>query len=152
MLGASLMDPDGVEYGGEMAGLGLLEMETVFARQKTRVQKTGNLPEVSGVFSGLSRLPFEGYEIHMGRSTLSGDLVQQGNVYGTYLHGFFDREEIARALASALFRAKGLDESQVAAFDIKSFKETQYDMLAGALRKSLDMKQIYRILEEGIGG
>lgn len=151
MLGASLQDPDSVEYGGEMAGLGLLEMDTEFAQQKTRVQKSGKLPSVAGVFSALSGQPFEGYEIHMGRSTLTGDLVQQGNVYGTYLHGFFDREEIARAVAGALFRAKGLDESSVAAFDIKSFKEQQYDLLADNLRHALDMKQIYRILQEGIG-
>lgn len=36
--------------------------------------------------------------------------------------------------------------------DFASFKETQYDILAAELRKHLDMKKIYQILEEGIGG
>ena len=31
-------------------------------------------------------------------------------------------------------------------------KETQYDILAAELRKHLDMKKIYEILEEGTGG
>ena len=34
--------------------------------------------------------------------------------------------------------------------DFKEFKETQYDILAQELRKHLDMKAIYRILEEGV--
>ena len=31
-----------------------------------------------------------------------------------------------------------------------SFKEQQYDLLAKGVRESLDMEQIYRILQEGI--
>ena len=31
-----------------------------------------------------------------------------------------------------------------------AFKETQYNILASELRKHLDMKRIYEILEEGI--
>ena len=33
--------------------------------------------------------------------------------------------------------------------DFQAFKETQYDILAAELRKHLDMKKIYEILEEG---
>mgnify|MGYP002282077102 CR=1 FL=1 len=38
MLGETLSDPEGVEGGGEMAGLGLLPCRTVFAAQKTRTR------------------------------------------------------------------------------------------------------------------
>jgi adenosylcobyric acid synthase len=34
--------------------------------------------------------------------------------------------------------------------DFAAFKETQYDILASELRKHLDMKKIYEILEQGV--
>lgn len=50
----------------------------------------------------------------------------------------------------ALGARKGVDMSQAAAVNFTEFKETQYDLLAEGLRKSLDMKKIYEILEEGL--
>ncbi len=150
MLGLSVSDPHGVEHGGEMAGLGLLPFSTMFAEQKTRTRVTGNLPELGGIFAGLSGLEYEGYEIHMGVTNAEGMAVNHGNIYGTYLHGFFDREEITKTVAEALFKEKGLDFSKVRAFDIAAYKEEQYDKLADALRASLDMKKIYQILDEGV--
>lgn len=150
MLGLTVADPYSVEHGGEMAGLGLLPFSTVFAPEKTRTRVNGTVPEVGGIFAGLSGQPYEGYEIHMGVTDAQGTVVSAGNVYGTYLHGFFDREEITKAVAEALFRDKGLDSSGVQAFDIAAYKEEQYDKLAAALREALDMELIYRILEEGM--
>ena len=150
MLGLTVSDPYGVEHGGEMAGLGLLPFSTVFAPEKTRTRVHGTVPEVGGIFAGLSGQPYEGYEIHMGVTDAQGAVVSAGNVYGTYLHGFFDREEITKAVAEALFRAKGLDPARVRAFDIAAYKEEQYDKLAAALRGALDMERVYRILEEGM--
>ena len=40
--------------------------------------------------------------------------------------------------------------SQMTGIDFAAFKETQYDILAAELRKHLDMKKIYEILEQGI--
>ena len=150
MLGLSLSDPYGVEHGGQMAGLGLLPFSTVFAENKTRTRVTGQVPEVGGIFAGISGLTYEGYEIHMGVTDAEGMVVHHGNIYGTYLHGFFDREEITKAVAEALFAAKGLDASEIKAFDIAAYKEEQYDKLADALRQSLDMEKIYKILDEGV--
>ena len=150
MLGLSLSDPYGVEHGGQMAGLGLLPFSTVFAENKTRTRVTGQVPEVGGIFAGISGLTYEGYEIHMGVTDAEGMVVNHGNIYGTYLHGFFDREEITKAVAEALFAAKGLDASEIKAFDIAAYKEEQYDKLADALRQSLDMEKIYKILDEGV--
>lgn len=36
MLGKTVSDPEGTEGGGTLAGMGLLDMETVFLREKTR--------------------------------------------------------------------------------------------------------------------
>ena len=47
-------------------------------------------------------------------------------------------------------RSKGIDVSEMAGVDFSAFKETQYDILAAELRKHLDMKKIYEILDEGI--
>ena len=72
------------------------------------------------------------------------------NVCGTYVHGVFDKEAVAEAIVRILGRKKGIDVSELTGVDFASFKETQYDILADELRKHLDMKMIYRILEEGL--
>lgn len=74
------------------------------------------------------------------------------NVLGTYIHGFFDQDDIAESLIRALAERKGLalEVESGSRLDYKAFKEAQYDLLADTLRKSLDMKVIYRIL--GLSG
>ena len=170
MLGESLSDPYGVEAGGTMRGMGLLPMETVFAKKKTRTQVQGKYLDIQGEYEPLSGVEFTGYEIHMGESTwkfgakastwtkdsVSGKEKTEGTVYGnvcgTYVHGIFDREESALALIRAVGEKKGIDVSDMEGVDFAAFKETQYDILAAELRKHLDIKKIYQILEEGIGG
>lgn len=71
-------------------------------------------------------------------------------MYGSYVHGIFDKEEVAKKIVEALGEAKGMDVSQMTSVDFAQFKETQYDKLADGLRKHLDMKKIYEILEQGI--
>lgn len=148
MLGRSLSDPAGVEHGGDMAGIGLLPHSTVFEDEKVRTNATGVLSDVDGIFAGLSGKAYQGYEIHMGVSGVSGNLINEGNVYGTYIHGVFDKEEIAKTVVEALLKEKGLDFSDVKAFDVEEYKQTQYDILAEGLRASLDMDLIYRILSK----
>jgi len=165
MLGAVLHDPDCVERGGSMAGLGLLEQETTFSPEKRRAQVTGTVAEIGGVFAELSGASFTGYEIHMGQSRADNsatplcrvegspsypDGVVSGNVYGCYIHGFFDSPQIAEGVVRGLLREKGLDFSDVKAMDPLRHKEEQYDHLAATLRKSLDMQKIYAILEAGV--
>lgn len=172
MLGETISDPEGVEGGGAMRGMGLLPMETVFAGEKTRTRVSGTFDRLDGILAPLSGETLEGYEIHMGRTTLGKECrplakiedhvrgAEKGktwydgayaeNIYGTYVHGVFDRENVAKAVVTALGAAKGLDMSDFMAFDFAAFKESQYDILARELRKNLDMKKIYEILEEGI--
>ena len=72
------------------------------------------------------------------------------NICGTYVHGIFDKEEVALGLVKAVGDKKGIDVSEMAGVDFAAFKETQYDILARELRKHLDMEKIYQILERGI--
>ncbi|MEG0755719.1 MAG: cobyric acid synthase CobQ, partial [Oscillospiraceae bacterium] len=165
MMGGHLSDPDGVESGGELAGLGLLPTDTVFYSEKTRTRVSGSFTATAGLFETMKEVPFEGYEIHMGRTTLQEqatplvtfsdgdgqthlDGAAAGNVWGCYVHGIFDRAESAGALVNCLRRAKGLADT-AATMDWADYKELQYDKLAAGLRSALDMEQIYRILEEG---
>jgi adenosylcobyric acid synthase len=66
MLGDTLSDPDGIEDGGEMAGMGLLPLRTVFEPWKVRTRVKGLVLAQSGFFAPLSGLETSGYEIHMG--------------------------------------------------------------------------------------
>lgn len=168
MLGETLSDPHGVEAGGSMRGMGLLPMDTIFAEKKTRTQVTGRFLDLDGDYETLSEVEFTGYEIHMGdsvrrnpakpctsvRDGVTGKEKTEGtftrNVCGTYVHGIFDKEETALALIRAAGKKKGVDVSRMEGVDFASFKEQQYDILAAELRKHLDMKKIYEILEQGV--
>lgn len=172
MLGEELFDPDGIEQAGNVRGLGLLPIRTTFAAAKTRTRVEGRFGAVEGILRELSGVEVEGYEIHMGQSvrtknakplltyTLPDEVrrsrkdmnygapdgASAGNVYGCYLHGIFDKAGVAQTIVRALMRQKGLDASQVKAFDMKEYKEQQYDKLADIIRDSLDMRAVYRAL------
>ncbi|MDR1105653.1 MAG: cobyric acid synthase [Treponema sp.] len=172
MLGRTLSDPYGAEgkAGSVVDGLGLLPVDTVFKTDKTRTQVTGRIASLSGPLAALSGLPVEGYEIHLGDSVFDtanaapfsslvdrthgqtkNDGCHRGNVYGTYVHGIFDSPETAAALSKALGNTTALpQDGEKAAFDIRSYKESQYDKLADHLRANIDMKRIYQIIGEGV--
>ncbi|MEG1773547.1 MAG: cobyric acid synthase, partial [Oscillospiraceae bacterium] len=54
MLGERLDDPDGIEHGGTLRGMGLLPAKTIFEPQKIRTRAAGRFEAVGGIFSGLS--------------------------------------------------------------------------------------------------
>ncbi len=162
MLGMCISDSAGVEGGGEIGGMGLLPVETEFAGEKRRTRVRAAALATGGVLAPLTGAPLEGYEIHMGVTTLlngarplarleSGQLdgCQKGNVYGSYLHGFFDTEACRSAVLGALAARKGVSLTGEA-FDLKAYKEQQYDLLAKGVRENLDLALIYRILEAGV--
>ena len=163
MLGETLSDPYGVEHGGTMAGMALLPTETVFEKDKIRTRVDGTFNNVDGIFSGLKGLNLEGYEIHMGTTKINGginmtslkslngeekiDGLSNGNVYGSYVHGIFDKEGVANEIVSALLKAKGLDDTEAKSVNVEEYKEEQYVKLAKGVRKALNMKKIYEMLD-----
>ncbi len=167
MLGESISDPFQVETDGAVLpvrGMGLLPVRTVFGKEKTRTRVAGACTSVGGIFEELSGIEVEGYEIHMGETTRSVppltyvmecqsgshlakmDGCQRGNVYGTYIHGFFDKEGIAMTIVEALAKKKGITLDLDGGFNYQEYKEEQYERLASLLRNSLDMEQIYGIM------
>ena len=153
MLGTSVSDPDQVEAAGvtEIAGMGLLDMDTVFRGDKVQTQTRGVFAGVTGMLENLNGLSYEGYEIHMGRSQEERPpLTGKGNVYGSYIHGVFDAPEVADTILRAVCRQKGLDFSALETYDAFEYKERQYDLLADAVRQGLDMELVYRILNREV--
>ena len=152
MLGRSVSDPEGAEAekGTQVAGMGLLPVDTVFRGEKRQTQVSGTLNPVEGALSPLSGMAYQGYEIHMGRSGDAPAILGRGCVYGTYIHGIFDAPGVADAVLGALCRKKGLSPETLAAFDPAAYKERQYDLLAQAVRDNLDMELVHRILDRTV--
>ncbi|MDF1551420.1 MAG: cobyric acid synthase [Deferrisomatales bacterium] len=160
MLGRLVRDPHRVESSREETrGLGLLDVVTVMEPDKVTTQTRGRVQP-----GALSWCPageeLEGYEIHMGRTTLGpaarplltlerrsggephpdGAVSDDGRVLGTYLHGLFDNDGFRHALL-APFRDPGAVTASFA-----ERKEGGYNKLAELLRGCLDLEGIYRIL------
>ena len=165
MLGEAMSDPDGVETGGDIEGLALLPMRTIFTPEKTRTRTSATLHLPSdSFFASLDGMALEGYEIHMGRTEgscpssvvlhmQSGDVFDggaKGTVLGTYLHGFFDADGVVEKLAELLLDIRGLTSKKATLENYTQHKERQYDLLAEGMRKHFDMEAIYKIVEAGI--
>lgn len=157
MLGETIEDPAGAEQGGMAKGLGLLKVRTVLEASKIQTRREDRIGPLQGAFRELGGCLVRGYEIHMGRTSPNAGtehpeqpvFLEEGNIYGTYLHGLFDAPEVIPALRQALARLRGITLPEAKAVDYEAFKEREYDRLAEQLRKAIDMDMIYRIL--GIG-
>jgi adenosylcobyric acid synthase len=155
MLGQSVSDPERVETPegapNEAAGLGLLPAVTVLAGTKTTRQTHGVIPRLTGTFAGMSGKPFEGYEIHMGVTTdetkAPAVFLSSGNVLGTYIHGLFDKKESSEALVNLLYEKKKKTRApeREPILDYREFRESQYDRLADALEKHMDIDAVQKL-------
>ena len=153
MLGTTVSDPDQVEAAGitQVKGMGLLPMDTVFRGDKVQRQTEGVLPTVAGPLHSLSGLGYKGYEIHMGRSEAPIPPISvRENVYGSYIHGIFDEGGIAQAIVADLCRRKGLNPEEAETFDLDAYKQQQYDILADAVRRGMDMDFVYKVLNRQV--
>ena len=72
------------------------------------------------------------------------------HVFGTYVHGIFDDQAVSEGFVRAVAKHKGLDPDAIHSVDYNAFKETQYDILADAVRENMDMQRIYEILDRGL--
>ena len=153
MLGEKVSDPLHTESEStdEIRGLSLLPMETVFEEEKVQTQTEGVFEGIEGRLDVLNGLKYAGYEIHMGRSSKEIKKVMgRGNVYGTYLHGVFDAPGVSDAVLQVLCQEKGIDFKRLGTFDLKAYKEEQYDLLASVVRESLDMELLYKIVNREV--
>ncbi|MEK6537407.1 MAG: cobyric acid synthase [Actinomycetota bacterium] len=157
MLGAKILDPNGIDSSaGSVKALCLLDMETVFSPEKETRQTAGEVVAATPLLAEGALVT--GYEIHMGRSELGpgvkqllqtghgadGAVSADGLVLGSYLHGFFDSDDVLAGLLSYF----GCP-AELPMMGRELLKEHEYDRLARELRASLDMEKIYEII--GIG-
>jgi len=152
MLGESIADPSGVESNsGAVEGMKCLTLSTAMGQEK-------NLKRVDGRHCE-SGFKVQGYEIHHGQSVIAGQLqplfvAEDGSilgvssadrpVWGTYLHGVFDADDFRRWFIDRLrlrrqWPAVG---KVVAVYDLQA----AFDRLAGVVRQSVNMNEIYRLL------
>ena len=162
MLGETLSDPDGTEGGmvsGEVRGLGLLPVTTVFTDKKTRMQCEAHCSDAIG------DARIRGYQIHTGRTTHTADgykpfsiidkawgmdtpeAVEDGciwhNAAGTYMHGLFDTGELTSVLADALLVKKGEKPMGIFVPPYSASRERSLDILTDAICNNIDIEKIY---------
>jgi len=137
---------------GEVAGLGLLPVETVFQAAKVLGNPTGTVPWLGGT-------PVSGYEIHHGRTqVLGGEPVldsddgdrgcRNGAVVGLAWHGIFEGDNFRRAFLGWVAAERGLDwvpgERPFAAV-----REQRLDALGDMIADHADTAALDRLLDQG---
>jgi len=145
MLGRTISDPDGVEgLAGSAPGLGLLDVETVLAGEKTLRETTGALTASDAAFAG--------YEIHIGQTDgpdtarpfarieerPHGAVSPDGRIAGLYVHGLFDQAEARAALLADLGTSSdGVDQTERV--------DRALDRIAEVLEAHFDIPALSRI-------
>lgn len=160
MLGRLIRDPYGMEgRPGESSGLGLLDVQTTLAVDKTLSRSTG--------IRTADNQAVEGYEIHMGvterigntpgviRVTnrngravdeMDGAATASGNVWGTYFHGLFDLPDFRSSFLDGLKPELSSQLDCRRREPEKAFKEKQYDLLAEHFKTFLEMPKLLEIV------
>jgi adenosylcobyric acid synthase len=138
MLGRSVADPHGIEGDpGEAPGLGLLDVDTVLAADKT-------LRRTSGRAFGAA---FDGYEMHLGDTAgpacdrpfarlddgrPDGATSADGRVLGSYVHGSLASSDLRAALLAMVgIKSAGTDHA--------SSVDAALDDIAAELEACLDV-------------
>ncbi len=152
MLGNLLLDPHQIETrDGSITGMGLLDIDTILAPEKTLVKREG-----IHVASGRKVI---GYEIHHGRTRAGtrlrpvlafddgetcGNANHDSSVWGAYLHGIFDEDGFRRWFIDHLRVGKQLGPlgSGGTTYNV----DKSLDELADLVRSSVDMQKIYQIM------
>lgn len=169
MLGDTISDPHGTESTiAKINGLGLLAVDTVFEREKTTTQARGKILKHRGLVEALGGLEVTGYEIHMGKTTLTagvspflvltetlgaqtqvedGAINPSGSVFGTYLHGILDDRVFVRGLLDQLRAKKGLDAFEGEALTLAELKEREYNRLADLMRDNMDWPRLKALVD-----
>ncbi|MBY3512149.1 cobyric acid synthase [Rhizobium laguerreae] len=146
MLGRMVHDPLGIEGGTlETPGLGLLDIETEMAPEKTVRNSQARSTEYDA--------PLAGYQIHLGITrgpdcdrpsaiidgVPDGALSADGRIMGTYLHGLFGSD----AYRARLLQSFGLSGEQR---NYRESIEQALDEIAGELERHLDPRWLAGLL------
>lgn len=164
MLGEEVHDTLGMEGEPRMArGLGLLPIVTRLEGEKTTTQVRGQVLGLPGC-----GLEVTGYEIHLGATTVRGPggpaltitarngrsaagpdgwVSPCGSIMGTYVHGLFDADDFRQAFVSGLLGLQPESPEATPAWSYHAFQEAQFDRLADALRRHLNLARLWEIIQ-----
>lgn len=173
MLGRRISDPHSVEsHHKEVEGFGFLDIKTTFKRikvtsqVKAEINTKGNKGFISQDMNNLSD-KLKGYEIHMGVSEGDIDLFmlrrlseshakspskfyldgsQNGNCWGTYIHGIFENDSFRRGIIDNIRQTKGMKPLKFT-FNYHEIKNIAIGNLSKTVTENLDMQFIERILK-----
>ncbi|WP_306674493.1 cobyric acid synthase [Endozoicomonas sp. ISHI1] len=149
MLGNAVHDPQGIEgEPGSTEGLGLLNLETTIAPQKQLKQVVGSLS-----LPDMEKVSVTGYEIHAGithgpaldnplihlKQGVDGVMSEDGQIFGTYLHGVFETTEACNALLTW----SGL--RQLATLDYETLREEGINRMADAVEQNIDLNTLVAV-------
>lgn len=158
MLMKKITDTDGVENGGSVRGIGLLPMETEFKTEKTRTIVNGVFENMTGTLKALTALnlrdmKFIWVKVNLvsPRTKLSNgkqDGTPQGDIYGSYVHGIFDK--CADKIVKCLCDKKGIDSTKIKSIDMAEMKNVNMTGLPIWCVKVLDMDLIYKIINKEV--
>lgn len=146
MLGRTIVDAEGVEgpAGRTVAGLSLLDLETVFTRNQT-------LNYSSGTWQGI---PVGGYQSHYSRiQTGDGEAfpggLRNGSVFGTMWHGSLEHDAFRGAWLAAAAENAGYDGSEYGQVCFAEVRDAYLDRLGDLAEEHLDMDAVLRLITEG---
>lgn len=160
ILGRRIRDPLKIESEeSELAGLGLLDVETCFAGHKVTIQVAGIHRE--------SHTPIHGYEVHMGRTVMGEDadpllelhnssegstrsegaVSKNGRVFGTYVHGLFDSPSFRRAFLNRLRAKRGWCSLEAT---VGNSLDQELDRWADFVGAHVDLSAIQVLVRQGL--
>ena len=159
MMAKKIYDPNGIEDKDfpEAEGLGLFDMTVRWdvydkiVRQDHGTMTIGDHGEI------------DGYEIHMGITDMNnerplfkierltgdedeGSVRESIKLYGTYLHGVFERPAFRRYFISAMKKGAKVESSKPS-MDFRESEDLNLDKLADGFEKNMDMKAFDKLLE-----
>ena len=160
MLGERIYDRETTESANKKTlGLGLLPVVTAFEKDKILSQV-----KAEEITSGLG---VSGYEIHHGRTRIlngcrpvfriterqgkktegfDGASVEDGRIWGTYMHGVFDADTFRRSFLNKIRLKKNWQPLASTAFNL----DGEFDKLADLVRDNIDINLVYEIMRQGV--
>jgi adenosylcobyric acid synthase len=158
MLGRSILDD--VESGrGAVAGLGWLDVETVFEDDKVTRQRRGTAmgQRVSGyqihhgrVRPGAEAPPWVHLDDAYGQEEEGAVAPDGAPVLGTTLHGLFEEDGLRGVFLTEVARRRG-KTFVPAGVSFRASREAQLDRLADALEAHVDVAAVEGLIELGAG-
>jgi len=173
MLGRQIADPDGVESGGVVDGLGFLDVSTRMVPAKvTQLVEAQALHLDAGTAWAV-----QGYYIHMGDTQrgmdhpcfrvcrvdtpsdlldrswtdpLDGAVSHDGLIWGTYIHGVFDQPGFRRAWLNRLRRRNGWEAVRLeASTGVTQRLNGELDRWADHIENHLNLTRVLNGLHRG---